>query len=479
MKKLFQTTILAAVLLFTPTSLVLGASSNQSSGNQDFTYLTNPIYVAVGPDAVVPDDVPLCSTRNTSVPTYPVIYCLSPSFLQVAYNFIGAYEAVGGASNAGAGQTIVIVDAYGSPTIAGDLKHFDATFGIPDPPSFQIVCDPLGCPALSPNNFPLNELGWTIETTLDVEYSHALAPAANIVLVVASSPAGNVIHTNTAESRAISLYPGSVMSQSFGIPEFAITANNAQVLQAKQNYKAAIAAGITVLASAGDSGAGNGINTANALFPSSDPFVTAVGGTEGNPLGSGLATFTTTCSPGPRPGVPSGCTPTGYGSEQVWNEAWIKAATGGAPSLLFPAPSYQPFSVTGFTARTTPDVSLNAAVDGGVLVYWTACLACISPTFNGWFVVGGTSASSPEWASIFAIADQLRAANGKGPLGFVNPTLYAIGQSSKYLSDFHDIVLGDNELAGTTVGFGAGVGYDLASGWGTANVGNLVADLAA
>jgi hypothetical protein len=106
--------------------------------------------------------------------------------------------------------------------------------------------------------------------------------------------------------------------------------NNAQILQAEQNY------------------------AANALFPSSDPSNTAVRGTEGNPYfpfgttfscagscTSGLATFSGTCSTGPRPGVPSGCTPTGSGAEQVWNEPALGAATGGAPSLLFGVPSYQ------------------------------------------------------------------------------------------------------------------------------------------
>ncbi|MDG7028357.1 MAG: hypothetical protein JRN16_08110, partial [Nitrososphaerota archaeon] len=127
--------------------------------------------------------------------------------------------------------------------------------------------------------------------------------------------------------------------------------------------------------------------------------------------------------------------------------------------------------------RTTPDISYNAAVDGGVLVYWSACLQCISPTFSGWFVVGGTSAGSPQWAAIFAIANQVRASKGEGPLGFVNPTLYGLAESSSCSSDFHDITTGNNILIGTTAGFYAATGYDLASGWGTPNVANLVAGL--
>ncbi|MDE1854601.1 MAG: hypothetical protein KGI38_12765, partial [Thaumarchaeota archaeon] len=235
---------------------------------------------------------------------------------------------------------------------------------------------------------------------------------------------------------------------------------------------------ITVLASAGDSGATNGLSLANALFPSSDPFVLSVGGTQGDPFGN-LVTFTGTCPSGPRPGFPTGCTPTGYGAEATWNEAWIKAAGGGAPSLLFPSPTYQANDGSRYAARTTPDVSYNAAVDGGDLVYWTACLACEPSTFTGWFVVGGTSAGSPQWSAIFAIVNQVRAGEDKGPIGFANQAVYAIAESGSYSTDFHDITVGNNILSGSTIGFSAVTGYDLASGWGTPNAANLVPDLAA
>ncbi len=358
---------------------------------------------------------------------------------------------------------------------------FDTTFGIAAPPSFTILCGSGGCPAYNALNTFLDETGWAIETSLDVEYAHAMAPGANLVLDVDSSPAGNVI--NVAEASAISLYPGSVISQSFGIPEILVHNNNAQILQADANYQTATADGITLLASAGDTGATNGFSTANALFPSSNPFNTAVGGTQGNPYlptgtafscsggpcSSGLATFAGTCSVGPRPGYP-GCTPTGYGGEQVWNEPNFGAATGGSPSLLFGVPSYQ--NGLGLTARTTPDVSYNAAVNGGVLVYTS-----FAPFGPHWFIVGGTSAGSPQWAAIVALVNQDRASLGKGPIGFLNQVLYSL-TSSQRSSDFHDITVGNNQLAGTLVGFNAVVGFDAASGWGTPNVANLVTDLA-
>ena len=108
-----------------------------------------------------------------------------------------------------------------------------------------------------------------------------------------------------------------------------------------------------------------------------------------------------------------------------------------------------------------------------MLVYYTALG---SPT---WFVVGGTSAGSPQWAAIVALANQFSASKGKGPLGYINPALYKLAESSAYSTDFHDMKSGNNQLAGTPVGFNAGPGYDFATGWGTPNVANLVGDLVA
>jgi subtilase family serine protease len=441
----------------------------QTGSSGDFTYVTNPPRIAINPGTTVPASVPYCSSGSLAS-----LICYSPDFIRKAYNFPSGLN--------GQGQTIVIVDAFGSPTIENDLAVFDSTFGIPAPPSFTVLC-PQGCPTFAPHNTHHDETGWAVETSLDVEYAHAMAPGANIVLVVASTSSGNAIHT--AEAAAIAQFPGSIMSQSFGIPEILVHGNNAQILQAEKNYAAAKNANITVLASAGDFGATNGSATANASFPASDPLNTGVGGTEGDPYlatatafscasgancSAGLATFAGPCSVGPRPGFP-GCTPLGYGAEQVWNEPKLSAATGGSPSLLFGVPSFQ--SDLGLTSRTIPDISYNAAVNGGVLVY---------TTFEGapiWFVVGGTSAGSPQWAAIIALANQLSASQGTGPLGYINPALYKLAESSAYSTDFHDITSGNNQLAGTPVGFNAGPGYDFATGWGTPNVANLVGDLVA
>jgi subtilase family serine protease len=470
---MFATILVASLLTVSPLSLAATTSSDANS-----TVYYNPLnsYTQL-PDGFTPDAVPYCSSI-----TLTQLVCYSPDFIRAAYDIPTTLT--------GTGMTIVIVDAFGSPTIASDLESFDTEFSIPAPPSFTIICGTGGCPDTSTASARIHDpVGWFIETSLDVEYAHAIAPGAKIVLEVASTNAGDAI--NLAEANAIENFPNSIMSQSFGVPEFAIHANNVQIKQAEANYQAATAAGITLLASAGDSGATNGLpGTANAAFPSSDPFNTAVGGTMGNPYfdntvacvpgatcaagtfscsagatcTSGLVTFnggTLGCLTGPRPGFPTFCTPTGYGAEQVWNEgAPIDAATGGAPSLLFGVPSYQ-FGL-GLTSRTTPDVSYNAAVNGGVLVF-TSFLG-----FPHWFIVGGTSAGSPQWAGIIALIDQARG----GPIGFLNPVLYGLAGSG-----FHDITVGNNQLVGTTVGFSATAGWDDASGWGTPDVAALVAAL--
>src|SRR6266700_3024084 len=138
---------------------------------------------------------------------------------------------------------------------------FDTRFGISAPPSFTIFCgnsptplDPSTCPVVNINVNPRHdEFGWTIETSLDVEYAHAMAPGANIVLDVASTSSGNAI--NDAEAAAIAAFPGAVFSQSFGIPEVFINANRAQTDQAQANYANGVAAGDTFFASTGDWGA--------------------------------------------------------------------------------------------------------------------------------------------------------------------------------------------------------------------------------
>lgn len=444
-----------------------GPAAATSASSTDWNYVPLNVAIQAGSALTAPNGIPLCTSKSLGS-----LVCYSPAFIKTAYNFPSGLD--------GTGQTIVIVDAYGSPTITSDLATFDSMFGIAPPPSFTIMCGTGGCPATPATADKTHGPGgWATETSLDVEYAHAMAPGANIVLDVASSSSGNAI--NIAEAKAIALYPGAIFSQSFGIPEAYIKAgaNNAQVKQGQKNYAAGIAKGDTFFASAGDSGADFGFGFAMAEFPGSDLHNTSVTGTQGlpylapgtlTPCGSticsaGLATYQGPCALGRT--TPPPCTPVGYGGEQVWNEPSFQSATGGAPSILFGAPSYQ--AAIGLTARG-PDVSYNAAIDGGVLVVESPYL----------YFVGGTSAGSPQWAGIAALANQARAMASKGPIGDLNPTLYSIASNAtSYAADFHDITVGNDILAPSTVGYPAGTGYDLASGLGTPNVANLVASLAA
>ncbi|MGB8542418.1 MAG: S53 family peptidase [Candidatus Acidiferrales bacterium] len=417
---------------------------------QDFVYPIHTLHVQVSGPSTPPDCVAL-NSRETLI-------CYSPAMIRAAYNYSATFEGI---TLDGAGQTIAIVEAYGSPAMVpttspdystSDLAIFDRTFAIPDPPSFSIVCPTLGCPVFSDTQN--DEVRWAIETSLDVEWAHAMAPGASIVLVVAATGAASDI--NAAVQSAITLPGVSVISQSFGQPESLIRPDNAEVVQAHANYEQAQLNGITVLASAGDRGATDGSTRPNATYPASDPLVTAVGGTEGLPYPGGLLASD------------------GYGGEQVWNEAdrknGIIGATGGAVSSLFPLPSFQ--QGLSLTSRTIPDVSYNAASDGGVLVHLSALLGR-----SGWYVGGGTGAGAPQWAAIIAMANQMSVLMGKEPLGYINPALYALAQGATAANDFHDITIGDNQLFGTLFGFPATPGYDLATGWGTPNVASLVSDL--
>lgn len=398
------------------------------------------------------------------------IACYGPRELGQAYNFPSNLN--------GRGQTIVIVDAYGSPDIQQDLASFDSIFNLPDPPSFTVI-NAHGTGATDGSG---DLADWQGETTLDVEYAHAMAPGAKIVLAVAASDDNNDI--NAAEAQVLPHYPGAVVSQSFGEDEN--TPGTAKSnLAMHLIFVGATALGDSVLASAGDFGASDGDDppVPVASFPASDPLVLAVGGTQGSPyeqsysggtlLGAGLLSHNH------------------YGAEQVWNElecCSVPVATGGAPSGIFPRPVWQ----NGFTnnkGRVEPDVSYNASVLGGVVIV-TSCYTPDQP--NGcdpsdpfYSLIGGTSAGSPQWAAIVAIANEARGLRGQRGLGLVAPALYAVAKNGhNYQQDFHDITSGNNVLgsgndpgANPSQGFFAGSGFDDATGLGTPNVGNLVSDL--
>lgn len=375
----------------------------------------------------------------------------SPSEIQLAYNLNPLYEA----GYNGSGQTIVIVDAYGSPHTYYDLQVFDSIFGIPDPPSFEIYY-PTGIPSPDWENDPV-AVGWAIETSLDVQWAHAIAPGANIALVVSND---SYIDTMTmALQWAVDNEIGSVISQSFGLSEYwYIQYPEAMEILEQDHaiYRQAARQGISVLASSGD----NGINNEPDLcfptvsYPASDPYVTAVGGTslymelDENSVG------------------------TAYSYETVWEEALLYgdpsdpylwyAGTGGGISDIFRAPWWQRFArikVTELSGdsytpkmRSIPDVSYNAGVYTSPII----CIATVPyPDWSTWiFWIGGTSAGSPQWAGIIAIANQISTKYLHRTVGFTNPKLYTLSLSKKaYSHCFHDVTLDDPDFPYGNSGF--------------------------
>jgi subtilase family serine protease len=337
--------------------------------------------------------------------------------------------------------------------MAQDVAAFDAFFGIPAPPSLQVIHMPGSTPFDFSSN---NQIGWAEETSLDVQWSHAIAPGANIIVVAAAT--NNDEDIIAAQNYAIDNHLGNVISESFGESETALlqfgSAGTALIGQYEDGYQRARIGGITVLVSSGDSGTaegdlnGNLIPTPAASYPASSPQVTAVGGTN---LFFGTAT---------------NASPTGtYQGEVVWNDGF--GAGGGGLSAFFKTPSYQQTlskaSVAALNkSRGYPDVAYNAGVRGGVIVRLGF--------FGGFFIFGGTSAGAPQWAGVVSIANQLAAT----PRGFLNPRLYKMGTRG-FLGGglMHDILLGNNGFAGIT-GYPAATGWDLATGWGTPNTGLVV-----
>ena len=353
----------------------------------------------------------------------PCIFGAAPPACFGPFEFTRAYTFPAGLD--GTGQTIVILTPYGDPTLQQDLDLFSGFFGLSSTTVNVIPVAGSGAPGSGQRQF------WAIETALDVEYAHALAPGAKIVVAQAATDDNSDLVL--AAANVLPRYPGAVVSMSFGDFETDSTAGSF-VKQMHAVFRQATALRETLVAASGDLGATftplTGGNTPVASYPASDPLVTAVGGTM--PL------------QGPGGLLVNGA----YGGEQVWNEP--PGASGGAPSVLFRAPRWQR-SVTDFKTRTVPDVAFNAESAGGATVF-----ALGRPG-----LVGGTSLGAPAWAAIFALVNQARAATGRGPIGLANDNLYRLGKRSP--ADFHDITVGNNAFLSPT-GFNATPGYDLARG---------------
>lgn len=379
--------------------------------------------------------------------------CYSPQQIRRAYGI----QPLLNAGITGKGRTIVIIDDYQSPSLRSDLALFDKIFSLPNP-KLNIIA-PQGLKPFDPRSGAA--VSFSEEISLDVEWSHAVAPDATIDLVL-GNPAndtfnGQIQALADAMSYATVHNLGGVYSLSVGVGETCYSATQLQSFH--QSFQRARDNHSTVYVSAGDSGSASLVcdNTGKPLafaqtveYPASDSLVSGVGGTTLLASTSGA-----------------------YVAETTWNESALGAgATGGGFSKIFRRPSYQN-GVPGIKAyRGVPDVAYDADPLTGVPVVISIGNATLI------IPIGGTSAGAPQWAGITALAEQ---AAGKR-LGFLNGTFYRILKSKSYSKAFHDITTGNNAFSikdnnGKTVtipGYNAGRGWDATTGVGSPKAAGLV-----
>ena len=356
----------AAVILAAAAAVIVPEATAASPQSAVLVPHIPPGAVVVRPEAVhlgwARSDPPSTSTCERSMG----VACYEPAQIQRAYDLGPLFKA----GTNGKGQTIVIVDSFGSPTIGHDLSVFDRTFGLPAPPSFTVI-HPAG--AIPPYEATADREGWAGETTVDVEYAHTMAPGASILLV--ETPTSEDEGTSgfpqivAAELYVINHHLGGVISQSFGATEQTFpTAQALLALRTAYIDAAETTNNVTVLDASGDFGAADVGPDGSTFYdfpvtswPDSDPLLTAVGGTELHLDAEGNRT-----SP-----------------DTVWNDTYDAAsdryagggdpnplASGGGKSIIFERPSYQDGvpRIVG-QHRGVPDVSMSAACDGAVDTY--------------------------------------------------------------------------------------------------------------
>jgi subtilase family serine protease len=398
------------------------------------------------------------------------IECYNPAQIQQAYHLPALYSR----GITGTGATIVIVDPYGSPTIVSDLRTFDRTESIPDPPSLRIIRPAGRVPAFNPDNAGMQ--GWASETTLDVEYAHTIAPGARILLVETPG-ADNATDVSmsqvvTAEKYVIAHRLGNVISQSFVAAEQSI--GYAGIRSLRSAYIDAYHHHVTVLSGSGDTGAAGFKADGTTYYtypvtgwPASDPLVTAVGGTRLDLDAAGNRDA----------------------ADAVWNDTYSSTANqlvnrdngpdplagGGGKSVIFGRPSYQKtVSSVVRNHRGLPDISMSAACTGAVNTYQS-----FAGQAAGWYALCGTSEATPLFAGIVALADQVAGRS----LGLINPALYQL--AARHAPGIVPVTSGNNSVSfrqGGRIhqvrGFSAGAGYNLAAGLGTVNATAFVPELA-
>src|SRR5437773_554083 len=335
---------------------------------------------------------------------------LSPAQIGHAYGFdlLSCY----GTSSCGNGQTIAIVDPYDDPNIESDLATFSAQYGLPPCTTAN------GCfTKATPQGLPSANANWALEESLDVEWVHAMAPGAKIILVEAQDSLLSSLLS--AVDYAASQPNVNQVSMSWVTNEFPG--------ESFSDYHFNVA-GVSFIASSGDSGTG-------VAYPAASPYVVSVGGTTLNVDGSGNVQ-----------------------SETAWS------GSGGGVSSQESAQSYQ----TGFNSnsgRGVPDVSYDGDPNTGVSIYDSF------GSTEGWNQVGGTSVGAPQWAAITAIVN-----SGGGQLSSAsfgtNTAFYNAATGPAYSANYRDITSGSNGNCGTICN--AGPNYDFVTGLGSPLTNNLI-----
>jgi subtilase family serine protease len=444
--------VAGSAVAFGSTATNIGSAGSASHASDPGTLIVHPAADHVRGAFMAP--VPFTDAQCEAV---YAIDCYVPDQIEAAYNLPALYAR----GITGKGRTIVVVDAFGSPTIADDLLQFDQNLGLGTPPLRIVQVGHV--PTFDSGNADM--VGWAAESTLDVEYAHAGAPAAKIVLVEVAQE--DLQHLVLAVRYAVQHKLGDVISLSWGEPEQAL--GRAFISSYSSIFSQAASSHITIVASSGDSGVsgqddnGHYYHHPVASWPATSSFVTAVGGTRLNLNASGARN----------------------GLDAAWNDTYSTAvnnfffgndgpsplATGGGKSAYNGRPGYQNGvrSVTG-GQRGIPDISMSASCSVAVNVFET-----FTGGQGGWTASCGTSESAPMFAAIVALAAQVAGHS----LGLINPALYAL--AAGHAAGIVPVASGNNTVSfsGVTVhGYSVRRSYNLVTGLGTVNGQDLVPELA-
>ena len=425
------------------TQMVPFVLSHLSTRRLTLRAMTEATGGGVAPQQTRPNEITTPMAAGTQVQTY------SPAQIRAAYQLpilpaTNVTPSVTQAAQMGAGQTLYIIDSNSDPNIVTELAAFNQKFGLPGctttaiPPTTKLPLPAAlatGCTfsvvyntssAAMTSTVPAYDSGWQTEIALDVQWAHATAPMARIILIEAPDAMQNSLLGAIALANAMG--PG-VVSMSFGAPEGSWTTS------VDSNFTAP---NMTYVAATGDSGAG-------VEWPAVSPHVLGVGGTSLSYI----------------PGIAR--------SEIAWTNG------GGGVSQYTPTPSYQAASVPGMGTlghRAVSDVSFNADPATGQYV------VIINPgsTSPGWLSAGGTSLAAPQWAGLIAVANAERALATKQIVGQPHALLYGltVGTPAAYATAFSDITVGTNGGCKTCI---AKIGYDTPTGLGTPNGVSLLGSL--